>query len=1608
MGLSFDEWSNQKKKGGTANAVLPQSTQGTSFDDWSNQKHGVVTTPTAVSPDASLRTTDRDAFDSAVRKNYQNSVTLPTVSEVNTSLANRRAELTEELSILSNGTARFSDEGKKRIEEIETELESLREQEKEVDKAIQGDRTTAELHRDAFLYGAGKVGTGLLGVGEAINDAVGSTFYTLVGAGADLVGADKAAQWSKDKAASYLDNSITKELNQKLEEKYKPTNSMQFAGNVNETVSAMLPGIGASKVVAGAGNALNAVNQAQKGANVGKAVFGLQSMGGSAQDAKNAGATTGEALIYGAASGLLETTIEGIAGGIPGMGGGKVQKIADALNANPTVSKILDIVGEGGEEALSTFVTPYLQRAIYDENAANATAEEIAQSAAMGMIASGILQTGFTLPSYIQTKNAQTVGNAENSPVTPPNGVLPTSAPVEQKTAPSAVNGVEAVKPKITMADFANIDSPIWNNVAYEDTETRRKIQEQAHQEMVDSNEVVSISEETLKNVAEHYPDLRSMKKKERTPILNQKIRELRDALGAFLDVIKGNTYEFEVNGNILDAKLYDTGIREVKEKITQSKASMLYGTEEIFKNARYLYSTGDKTGDPNVYRWNYFYTPVKIGEETVGVRIAVRDIANPAESQIYNWGIKKDATLDGEGRGKSRISLDVSSVASTSGDIVTPEGAVVNNSDTESVGAAPSGFDPYSNMISQYGIIPEGENPARMVDLPKSTNGEDRVSYSARTVMEAQATPEAMLGDIANAVLSGELSHEVNTDAAAMERARNTVTDKGWEGAKETFHQMARKGVVSKDAVALGQILLNNAMNSGDAASTIDILTDYASMSTTAAQSLQAQRMLKKLTPEGQLYGIQRSVKNLQEELTERYKDKAPNLEIPENLVQNFLKAQDQDARDSAMAEIYKNVASQVPSTWMDKWNAWRYMSMLTNPRTHVRNIAGNLGFAPVRMVKNAIATTIETAVDAVLPGGIQRTKAALNIASKEDRALIVAALKDVANVKGQLEGSGKYSDNAASQIDEYRRIFKNPLLEGVRKGNTAAMTAEDTLFSAPAYAGALAGYLKANGVSAQSVTEGTVDGSVLDAARSYAVKEAQKATYRDQNAFSDFVSNLHYKGDNKVGQAVDKLVEGVLPFRRTPANILVRGVEYSPAGLVKSLTYDMAQLVKGNKTAAEVIDSAAAGLTGTGLLALGVYLASQGLVSGGSSGDEEKDAMADLTGGQNYAVSIDGKNYTLDWLAPEALPFFVGVEAYNTLSDNSEEGVTLDVALSALNRIADPVLEMSMLQGVQDLIETVQYAEGGTLIKVAANAAISYLTQAIPTLFGQIERTTEGERETTFVDRTSGIPRDIQYTIGKAANKLYGEFQQIPYIDAWGRTESSGTAGERAFNNFLNPSYTSVENETKADKEINRLIDAGYTGIAPDRVSQSQKVDGEYMNSEQYVEYATTKGRTAYDIVDDMIASDFYKGLTDEEKANVLSLAYTYAGHIAAEEITNGKHESEKYVELAQQAQKDLGLSEAEYLMYYKMYGGTTMNSDSLREAYDAGIGIETFIDYKEAISGLTADKDKDGKTISGSKKAKVVAEINELNIPPDAKDYLYLSAGYSEKELNNTPWH
>ena len=889
---------------------------------------------------------------------------------------------------------------------------------------------------------------------------------------------------------------------------------------------------------------------------------------------------------------------------------------------------------------------------------------------------------------------------------------------------------------------------------------------------------------------------------------------------------------------------------------------------------------------------------------------------------------------------------------------------------------------DILDEYVREYGAIPQGETPARTITMPRKTGDGRKLSQTVRTILEAKTTPDEMVPSIEKLAAKGTFSYDAYSDEKAISDAAGKITKVGWGQALTDWTESMRKGEVSKVNTAMGWALYNNAANSGDAKTALSILENMVAHQRSAAQALQATRILKQLSPETQLYGVQRSVENLQEEINQRFGDgKGPELKIDQELAERFLRAKDQEARDAALRDIYRDIGRQMPSRFRDKWNAWRHLAMLGNPRTHVRNVVGNAGFAPVVAVKDLTATAIEEAVYRVSGGKLERSKAMVG-ASKGDRALLSAAWGDYAKVQETALGGGKYSDfaNANKYVEEGRTIFRLKPLEAARKGNGAALDAEDVWFSKPHYAYAMAQYCKARGITAEQIRQG----KGVKEARAYAVWEAQKATYRDTNAFSQAFSELGRSirpGNNKVRKGVSLAMEGILPFRKTPANILARGVEYSPIGLMVGIKQAAFDVKSGKKTGAEAIDSISAGLTGTGLVALGLYLASQGLVRGHGGDDDKERKMEEMMGHQAYALELpDGKSVTLDWLAPECLPFFVGVNLWEQTAGEAED-MTLSTLLNSVKMVSEPMLEMSCLQSLNDVFDAVGYASSGGLDGLPAalaSAATSYLTQALPTLLGQAERTAEDRRYTTYTERNAFLTSDMQYTLGRASARIPGvDYQQIPYIDAWGRPEMSGNAGERAFNNFLNPAYTSEIETSAMEEELLRLYrSTGEGGVLPSRAAKYFTVSGERkdLTAEEYVQYATLKGQASYQLIRSLTESEAYRAMSEEEKVQAVKNAYDLATQTAKAEISDFGADS--WVRKAVEAQ----------------------------EKYS--IPRETYITLKTQVSGLESLKDREGETIDNSRSLLIMEAVyNTPGLSDKQRQAMfeYLGVGKKVRNLN-----
>lgn len=1475
-----------------------------------------------------------------------------------------------------------------------------------------------------FLYGSERAAAALLGAGEGVTDFIGSGFYKGVQGISSLGGLapNPVSEWAGRNADAFLENSVTRDYEESIRERYRPSQGAENVTGIGQTIVQMLPGIGASKIVSAAGKGLNAAQAISRGENVGRALFGLQAAGNSASQAKAEGADTGQALAFGAASGALETAIEGIAGGIPGLGGGKVGQIAEAVKASPLVSRALDIAGEGGEEALSTVLTPYLQRAIYDPDAPNATPEEIAQSALMGAVAAGVLQGGLELPGTISDiystrrsigSNAEITARAGERLSTPAyrdvaDNPLATMLP----TGEEALAGKRAYLPGSPVYQRSAVDNP--SEAGYDggnQTETGGVTYERGKETSASLEGVHGASlqaetpgsEETYRGrmggVLEEgrrvqqpeawaqghiirTPSAQAQNAASRAKQYSSDVFIVDDAAlkarnpNAWAVTNGGKIYISDaVPAELADAVGYHESVHVLRQQDNEAYHGFLSDESRLLNrssetamdlldlvvDARFAgKSIMDLTPEEaaiaydelNALVWGYY----KADPENARAQFS-------GAFQDYDAYIQElDTIMEGArqpvenqtGVGPAQAQGPESSVGAVP-DVYDLLGSGSANLPENAVGANKAG--PWALFqASRSEFFPEGANAARPVDVPTTDPQGRRIRKTASTAMGAKAIPDEVVGDIQNMVLRGELSYDRVSDKSSINRAIRTIKEKEFWGALEEFRNSVSKGVVSKDIATLGQQLLINAADAGDGKATAELLSLYAQMETTAGQAVQAASILRKLAPSDQLYAAKRVVSELEKTIQKNYKDL--EITIDPSLIEEFNQQTDQAGRDAVLDKIYQNVADQVPAKWKDKWNAWRYMAMLFNPRTHIRNIVGNVGFQPLRWTKDRVAATIEAGVSKVSGGRLGRTKS-----FAANPALYKAAWADWSNVRDVLSGN-KY-DDIRTEINSRRRIFRTAPLEAGRKINSWALEAEDAIFKRITYADALAGYLQSNGVTAEQMRNNTVDAQILSRARDYAGREALKATYQDRNMVSDKVV--------QIARDLGPAGEAVLPFKRTPANILVRGMEYSPAGLAKTLTYDLIQVKRGKLTGAEAIDHIASGLTGSGLMALGAYLFAQGIVTSGGGDDEGQDTLNDLTGVQNYALNLPGGgNVTLDWLAPEALPFFMGVELMDSAGQG---GSTAESISTALKSISDPMLELSMLQSLNDVIDSVSFSEN-KLGALVSSALVSYFTQPIPTFGGQIERSAEDVRMTTYTDKNLRLPTDLQYAIGRASARIPGwDYQQMPYIDAWGREDSSGPLWLRMANNFLNPAYTSNKQVTPVDEEIQRIYDqTGDASVVPQRPERYITVDGERidLSKEKYEQYATKRGQMQFEMLGNIIDNPTYRSMSDTDKAFVIDSVYEYADKTTKSEISN--YELDGWVKTA--AQSDLS--------------------------------PEDYILFRAATVDIEGDKDENGKTIRGSEKKKVLNVIDQMNVSDEVKDKYYYAAGYDEDTISDAPWH
>lgn len=813
-------------------------------------------------------------------------------------------------------------------------------------------------------------------------------------------------------------------------------------------------------------------------------------------------------------------------------------------------------------------------------------------------------------------------------------------------------------------------------------------------------------------------------------------------------------------------------------------------------------------------------------------------------------------------------------------------------------------------------------------------------------------------------------------------------------DGAKYVSDILKSDKRLNATDMAVAELVLKDAAASKNTKIYNEVLGDLAIYATEQGQSIQALSMIKKLSPTSQLDVLEKIINREKAKGNKAYQ----NVEVTEEMRNKIFDCYDENGKidqekfDATMEEIKNELGKNIKSDLGDKIRSWRYLSMLGNPKTHIRNV-----------VANAAMTTVKAGKDLVNAAGQdifirdKRNKTAtLKFASKDVKQLANETSKTIFSN----DNTSKYSEK--SDLESRKQVFGFKPIEKYRIANETLLSKEDTKSKKTNFKKSFANYLTAQGISTQADIE--ANPKIIQEATNFAIQEANIATFNERNKLSEYINKLDNLG------VAGKAVRGaIIPFSRTPLNIAKRGLEYTPGtGMITTIS-DFKKAPK-NMKGAVLIDGLSKQMTGASLAVLGYALAKSGMVTAKTDDDKDDKFKKDQGSISDYSIKLGDTSYDLSWLSPSSMPFFVGARMFEVL--DKQEGINPNVIMEGLASTLDPLTEMSVIQSFTDVLSSYKNDPNQMLKEMGETAAQNYLSQFIPTISGQFAKWFDDTKRTTYADANSNFSFG-QETARKLAYKIPGLRNTLPastdYLGNNKKEEENFVL--RGFDSFINPANKKKDTMTKEGKELVRLYEkTGNDSIIPYASRQNVKFnDNNYqMSRKEYNEYKKDFGDSLNDNLKDLMKTNDYKKATDDEKATMVEGIMNYSKDKAKDDFLTNKGEEYSKTRDKVDSLTNNNFSVADYYIY-KTYAPNIMNGkeqdvrNRLNLINAFGIDYQIYSKYMSDVGDIKADKYSNGKTISNSRKKKVFEYINGLNISKEQKEML-MKKEYSTNSSND----
>ena len=780
------------------------------------------------------------------------------------------------------------------------------------------------------------------------------------------------------------------------------------------------------------------------------------------------------------------------------------------------------------------------------------------------------------------------------------------------------------------------------------------------------------------------------------------------------------------------------------------------------------------------------------------------------------------------------------------------------------------------------------------LADAADAPGGAVRERGYAASLRTNSDLPDAVKQDF---VTAPEVYNQLS-NAETKARA-DAVLAKGQGEAVTAYQNMLSRR--DPAAVPLGYELAKQYIADGDSDSAVELLRGMSKELTASGQFSQAAAIsLMQNDPMTALRYAQRSIDDLNasgaKELGRQWKDfKLTDAEIKafENI-----SAGDSEAIAAAMQHVGNRLAKEYPVSFTQKAAEARRLGFLLNPRTQVRNIAANVVQMPVTGLSDKVSAALQSlyAKTGTSPDFVQTKALYVDKTSKDIAEQVWNQVKDtidgnsayeqpisdavknaevfklgegqqhniLANVPGMKKGAQALE--AISQKFTGKNVFdqmssEKSVLENIRQFTYGLLELGDAPFVKKSFTDSLANIAAANKITrADQITADMI---------AQATQDAMKATYKDDNAWTQLFSSIHKLGG--VGEIV-------MPFSQTPANMVARSLDYSPVGLVKG----MKDFYTKGGNPAEYIDEIAKGLTGSAGMALGAALYKSGVLTGAESDNANKAAFDKQNGFLPFAIHVPDTNiyYRISDFQPSMMSVITGAAwAQAASGDETPEQAAKGAVVAFTNTLADN----SNLSNIGDLFGNYDGLGGGLW-----DAALGLPQSMVPSLSNAVAKTTD-----TTVRNPYDATDHIQSQKNQIMAKIPGLSKELPAAyDTWGNEKQRDNA---AFEQFLDPAAFTNQTASSRDKEIQRLYEAtGDIGVYPPSVKNGTDVDGLKLDNQQTSTYQRTAGQLNRQIVDEVMRTDEYRQADDATRVKMLKSAYEI-GREAGKEAANPDYMSE-----------------------------------------------------------------------------------------------------------------